>query len=82
MDGETSVFKIRSFNSTAKFINNTFQVLIGLMELPNEIPPHFNSAYTPIAQAGKISNAIISNLPKFYNAVLICPLNYLLFSTM
>ena len=27
-------------------------VLIGLMELPNSIPPHFNSAYTPIAAAG------------------------------
>ncbi|XP_063678160.1 symplekin-like [Bolinopsis microptera] len=27
-------------------------VLIGLMELPSSIPPHFNSAYTPIAAAG------------------------------
>ena len=29
-------------------------VLIGLMELPSSIPPHFNSAYTPIAAAGSL----------------------------
>ena len=27
-------------------------VLIGLMDLPDALPPHFSSAYTPIAAAG------------------------------
>ena len=43
-------------------------VLIGLMELPNSIPPHFNSAYTPIAAAGCY---LLSWLPQVLSVVMV-----------